>query len=362
MAIQHSDSRTTGSGRRKTKKLVCEVQGLFDTLRSTVPSRRSSESVLESERIQATFVDVTAYDDHQLMPKATLLLTVCLLPHAPSSHAQTKRAFHAYLLRESNFTESMTKQMQTLSHGARVAVLDVGANDGTWSAQMLERLLPLAQSSQLHLTMEMYEPQPWFGPNLRKVTAAAKERGNGMAEAIWTEAAAWTHEGNLSFYVQRGLNKLQHSKTATLIKSHAMQHEDKQRITVRAVDLAERLPRDAQVLLVKIDVEGAEYALLRALLARGALCCVTHLHIEWHRFSEPESERNASRTGTSLRQTLEQRLRTRCAQRRADAKLEGGRAAWRGGGWVSPSPRVLHEDFPPFEDSFLAPMPLLGSR
>ena len=269
--------------------------------------------------------------DGLYMRLVALLIALVLLPCAESkSHA----AVNAYMKRETNSTTAVLSAVKALPAGSRVTVLDVGANSGDWSNQSLFRLLPYCRS-RLHLTVEMYEPQPWFGGPLQKIisgAAAAKAASPGSTSeasslrVIHTQAAAWSKDGNTTFYVPGGNNKLPRSRTATLMLDHAKQHAETSRLVVRMVDLAPRIPRDANVLLVKIDVEGAEYSLVEHLLSRHALCRVTHLHIEWHRDSAPPTEQEQSKVGGGLRATLEQRLRAEC---------DGG----------GPS-HILHEDYP----------------
>ena len=274
----------------------------------------------------------TAACIYGFMRLVALLITLLLSCAESKSH----EAVNAYMKRETAFTTAVLSTVKALPAGSRVTVLDVGANNGDWSNQTLFRLLPYCRS-RLHLSVEMYEPQPWFGGTLQKIisgAAAANASSPGSTSeasslrVIHTQAAAWSKDGNTTFYVPGGTNKLPRSRTATLMLDHAKQHAETSRLVVRMVDLAPRFPRDANVLLVKIDVEGAEYSLVEHLLSRHALCRVTHLHIEWHRNSAPPTEQEQSKVGGGLRATLEQRLRTEC---------DGG----------GPS-HILHEDYPFF--------------
>lgn len=62
-------------------------------------------------------------------------------------------------------------------------------------------------------------------------------------------------------------------------------------------------------MLLKMDIEGAEFALLPHLLTTGALCALTHLRVEFHLNSLPPRERL---DGVALRLGLRHLLRRGC--------------------------------------------------
>ena len=124
----------------------------------------------------------------------------------------------------------------------------------------------------------MYEPQPWLNHKLQYIEAMARvlsapRVGSAHAaahvSALWVRAAAWTREGNLTFYVGAAGSKFRRSRTATLEASHAARHDDLEQMSVRSVDLGARLLKlreTTALLVVKMDVESAEYALVPHLL------------------------------------------------------------------------------------------------
>ena len=59
---------------------------------------------------------------------------------------------------------------------------------------------------------------------------------------------------------------------------------------------------DACFIVVKMDIEGAEYAILRAMLADGSIECVDVLHVEFHqRLMASETDETTERLREALR-------------------------------------------------------------
>ena len=181
-----------------------------------------------------------------------------------------------------------------------------------------------AQRRPLGVDLLVFEPQPQFVKTLGDLAS----HWNGTHYA----AAAWTEDTTLSFMVSTN------SEASSLVPSIALSGSNGQgraaaptKLQVRALNLATFMRdtvsvRDAQLILCKLDVEAAEFELLPHLLARGTLCHVDFLLIEWHLNALPEERRLA---GLGLRLSLAETLRRGCPQR-------DGR----------PPPKVQHADDP----------------
>ena len=62
------------------------------------------------------------------------------------------------------------------------------------------------------------------------------------------------------------------------------------RVNVSAIDLSSWMQkhlRCSDFIVLKIDIEGAEYKVLPALVKSGMVCMVDLLLVEWHSFSDP---------------------------------------------------------------------------
>ena len=253
------------------------------------------------------------------------------------------------------------------SERERAVSLDVGANSGDFSNYIARIGNQVAPGRRLHLVM--FDPQPRMA---RRLTKLVRQLSNlGAVNATFLPVAAWTRDGNASFFsAGRG-----RSVESSLSMSQAGQDSATQ--VVRTIDLAAYLHADffagATVRLLKIvsaaiahrispqgrvpvtartrhtgaplapaaplhprhrctrgtvapaaplhlaaelesilaqDVEVAEYELLPHLLLSGALCIPTHLLVEWHLNALPPPRRLA---GLALRLGFDELLKTGCA-------------------------------------------------
>lgn len=210
------------------------------------------------------------------------------------------------LLRE--FDEAVA----TSPAGTTMVVMDVGANDGAWTAGAA--LSQKARARGLATRLYMVEPQPELRTRLEALAA--------RTGATFVSAAASKANGTVAWHTQRG------SKSASLVNAAVKGSMG----TVPSIDLAALIEEAHRVdepqgrgttggggggtalsrvvSLVKIDVEGYEFSLLPWLLLRGALCLPRYLLIEWH-LSTLEPQRRLA--GLSMRLALDDMLRDGCA-------------------------------------------------
>ena len=242
----------------------------------------------------------------------------------------------------------------------RTVVFDVGANDGSWSKWTM-RLCSEAfcrrpshwqicnaalQMCELHA----FEPQPRFAERVRNLTAS-------WPRARVNEAAVWKDDKrNLTFYLSR--SSVSASLKPVIAHHSGVPRRGPQNITVRTIDLggylAAHLPAtpsltDAFVVL-KLDIESAEFDLLPHLLSSGVLCRAHLIIIEWHLNALPPERRLA---GLGLRLTLSTLLREGCPADSftlratgANKRLYGARSASVESDEVVRTPLVLHEGAP----------------
>lgn len=192
----------------------------------------------------------------------------------------------------------------------RVVVLDIGCNSGEWAEAIMTRLHRkpcLRAASRLF----MFEPQQSFHERLQKIARAH----NGMLLPY----AAWTSNTTLNMTIpsERGYSEsaripLDRSASPSKCVSFA-KHVRCNLVRMPAIDLADFMLRTlipTDLVLAKLDVEGAEYTILPAVIAHGALCRLSYLQLEWHLNNNAEHERLS---GVSLKHTL--RLLSRACRR-----------------------------------------------
>ena len=216
-------------------------------------------------------------------------------------------------------TSSFLAALRELPKGARAAAYDVGANDGSFSSSLARQVAKHAP--HVSLALHIFEPQPQFARRLVAIAERERARG-GNINVTFHAAIAGHREGNMTLFLSR------QSQAASTLRSQARRFGVKSSLVVRSVNLAQLLIEQVRALqlqpppppptgghaaaavaaaataiaaaaaatsqqqqppiLLKMDIEGAEFSLLPHLLMAGALCTVTHLRTEWHLNSLPQ--------------------------------------------------------------------------
>jgi hypothetical protein len=147
-----------------------------------------------------------------------------------------------------------------------------------------------------------FEPNPHWTQKLKRLERAY--RGIGVNILIFTETAAATHSNNLTFYLEPYEKPENHEWGASTIKWN---NKGMVPVNVGAIELAQFLnmvrfrrgqtPRSKVVM--KLDIEGAEFQVIPELVVQGSFCAVDYAICEFHhRFFE---EKKAPHIPTILR-------------------------------------------------------------
>ena len=173
------------------------------------------------------------------------------------------------------------------SHATQTGfVVDVGANNGQWARHILERVRNYG--TRVRVEPVLFEPQREYASSLQHL---ADDWGGTFYPAV-----AWTRATNLSFYISNFKEASSLSEQLALTFSKPEVNEHVRRVTVPAVDLARVLRNcvwraKGGPIILKLDVEAAEYDVLPRLLITGALCRCTFLVVEWHLNALPPGRR-----------------------------------------------------------------------
>jgi FkbM family methyltransferase len=132
-----------------------------------------------------------------------------------------------------------------------VIVVDLGCADRNNPTPSLQRLAEMYQPEHIY----GFDPAPWLDESVTEVAGVP---------CTLERKAAWTHDGTVSY---------QPDKTS----SHIFGEEE-----VPCFDFAQWLMDLGQRVVVKMDIEGAEYVLIGHLRLTGTDRLIDELLVEWH--------------------------------------------------------------------------------
>lgn len=161
---------------------------------------------------------------------------------------------------------SRCKRLSQKHHDNNVHVyIDLGARDG-------DTLLAL---KSYYSKCIAFEPNPNMFRQLNQ-----KEYPN-CGEIKLYKAAAWTHEGKITFYEDK---RSKEQWGSSIVKRVDMKDSQRFKLTVDSIDIVQTIKaEDSNAIVLKIDIEGAEYDLIRHLLQYpGVFKKVKYVLVEWH--------------------------------------------------------------------------------
>ena len=230
-------------------------------------------------------------------------------------------------LARNRFLAAFIAELRNKSSGV---VLDVGANDGSSSDQLMRKLNESVPERRTSLIM--FEPQQEYHARLRAVS----EKWHGLH----VPKAAWVADGIANFTARR--NAQQAGLSVTQEGETQAHHLGMRSELVQTVDLAAFLRRHVRaedVVLLKLDIEGAEYELVPRLLVSGVLCSlVRYVLVEWHLNTLPAERRL---DGLALRLALRGMIERGCGPHAAPRLLQ--HEEYRGTNFGSPVPGLFDE-------------------
>ena len=171
--------------------------------------------------------------------------------------------------------------------------LDCGSHDGCSVRKFLD-VMDDASEYEIH----SFEPNP----NLEKY--------HPVAPSVFHNCAVWTEYGEVTFYnhsTTGGSSVLKAKYDRSVRKTSAKPLWMKnfglpEAITVEAIDfsdwLAVNFSKDDYI-IVKMDIEGAEYDILKKMFREGTIAYVNEFWVEWH-FTNHASYNNLARRMSEL--------------------------------------------------------------
>jgi FkbM family methyltransferase len=184
----------------------------------------------------------------------------------------------------------------------RHVFLDLGTNNGDSVKFFVDKAERSIEQSYLkgygaldNKKWEIYaiEANPYFNKILTDVKVYCENLGHKFN--LLTETAAWTKNEKLVFYLDT-VNKDYDFWGSSLIKDHPdVISSGYKNVTVNGIDISEILKKynSDDEIVMKIDIEGAEYDLLLHLIKEGSLHLVDIIAIEYHQRMLKDSIKNS---------------------------------------------------------------------
>jgi FkbM family methyltransferase len=169
---------------------------------------------------------------------------------------------------------------------------DLGANSGDSLASFFQlkshssnKQLPVrfhfSEAVDINWTVFAFEANPLFSPALLDLKQSLEPRHRVH---LFNGTAAWTRNGSVDFYLDV-VNTNNGFWGSSLKSSHPdVVKSGKKHIRVPCVDVADLVARFTpdDLVIMKIDIEGAEYDMILHLFKRDVLRLVDYVAVEYH--------------------------------------------------------------------------------
>ncbi len=126
--------------------------------------------------------------------------------------------------------------------------------------------------------LHFFEPNPYVDD--RRALSSAENYG---AVGIFHRQAVWIEDGATEFQLQHKRRKVGKGSTISALQSTNHRLFGGKKVTVPTIDFSRFvLELQADQIIIRMDIEGAEFPVLRKMLRDHSLSKVRELHIEWH--------------------------------------------------------------------------------
>jgi len=182
-----------------------------------------------------------------------------------------------YKLRRHKKRKKLENQKKLNQPGIRKVFIDAGAHAGEAISFYLDKNPTLKDC-----TVYFFEPNPQYA-NLLKEMENRKDY-----KIIYRPEAVWIKNEMLSFYIAKDQWG---DVGSTLFADKKEQLELDRPLRVKALDFAEFLTSnfsEKDYVIVKMDIEGAEYKVIEHLINTQAINLINELWVEWHDMFYPD--------------------------------------------------------------------------
>lgn len=202
-----------------------------------------------------------------------------------------------YLLIDDNYTKIIVYDKDIKSESIRYVFFDLGLNNGdsmlnflglNSNAQggTLTKLVDSKLMTNKSWILYGFEPNNFFDNELYKIKSYVDKDRTNHKLYLYNGTAAWIYDGKITFYLDTNNgNKV----GSSLKENHRDVVNNKSRVDVPCVDIARllRLYDEKDIIVMKIDIEGAEYELLMHLINQNVMKLIDYIAVEYHGFVRP---------------------------------------------------------------------------
>ena len=157
---------------------------------------------------------------------------------------------------------------------------DLGANRGDTIEKFFNgKLIDIKNFKSDKWIIHAFEPNPNFKTKLNEVKNKISSEKADIH--LYLETAAWTKDGKMDLYFDSSTN----SEGTSLFKNHPAVKKNNS-FSVKTVDIAKLIDsyEEKDFVLVKIDIEGAEYDMLLHLIKMNIFPKIDVVIIEFHKY------------------------------------------------------------------------------
>lgn len=153
------------------------------------------------------------------------------------------------------------------------------------------------EAAQAEWTVFAFEANPAFNEDLER-TARILESQTNHRLVVFRETAAWTYNGTIKFYLE-SLSGMGVGSSLDRKHRNILNQPGFKEIQVACLDVASIIKQNDlnDFIVMKIDIEGAEYDLIFDFIRKDAIQWIDYFIVEYHsfinRFKNPEAVFNS---------------------------------------------------------------------